>query len=68
MKKKGNKQERLKHWYEKHGSDVFKKNCSVCGAEFYALFSNQLVCDNETCKSKWKAMQRETEQMKMPQE
>lgn len=68
MKKKGNKQDRLKRWYDRYSSGVFKKNCSVCGAEFYALFDNEMVCEKEKCKTKWKAMQQKAEQKIMLQE
>ena len=68
MRKKGNKQERLKRWYDKYASGVYKKNCSVCGTEFYALFDNETVCDQKKCKAKWEAMKQEAEQKVMPQE
>ena len=61
MKKKGNKQELLKRWYDKYGTGVFKKNCSVCGTEFYTVNSNQLVCDQKKCKAKREIMQQEAE-------
>lgn len=53
--KKGNytkQQEKLKRWYDKEFYWVQKKNCPVCGSEFYTLDSGQTVCKNGICETK----------------
>ena len=57
-------QEKYKRWYDKQLWGVYKRNCPVCGAEFYTVRSNQVTCDNETCKAKWETMQREGKELK----
>ncbi len=54
MKKESYKkqQERLKRWYDKEFYWVQKKNCHVCGSEFYTLDSEQIVCKNGICETK----------------
>jgi len=59
-KKKG--QDRLKHWYDKGFWGVYKLNSPVCGSEFYTVNSNQQVCDQEKCKTKWNAIHQEIEE------
>ena len=58
-KKKG--QDRRKRWYDKGFWGVYKLNCPVCGTEFYTVNSNQPVCGQEKCRTKWENEHRETE-------
>ena len=62
MKKK-NGQDRLKRWYEKGFWGVYKLNCPVCGIDFYTVNSNQQVCGQEKCRTKWEIKQQEEKQM-----
>jgi len=50
-------QERIKRWYEKGFTAVYKKDCQICGNVFYALFNNQIACPNGICDEKLKSMQ-----------
>ena len=52
-------QEKLKNWYKKQFYWVFKKECSVCGSEFYTLWDNQVVCNCKDCKTKQEATNHE---------
>ena len=42
-------QERLKRWYEKDFFWVYKRTCSVCGAEFYTHGINDTICHHGEC-------------------
>lgn len=55
-------QERIRRWYEKGFIAVYKKECTICGDVFYALFNTQIACPNGVCDEKLKAMQNLTKE------
>lgn len=60
--KRETKHEKYKRWYEKGFWWVDKKECAVCGSEFYTLFNDQRICDQKTCKKRWDALEQEAGQ------
>ena len=46
-------QKTLKRWYDKGFPWTYKRDCAVCGAEFYTQSAIQMVCDKEKCRTKW---------------
>ena len=61
MTKYEKEQEKLKRWYEKDFFWVYKRTCSVCGAEFYTHGINDSICHHGECDANRKAKRNRTQ-------
>ena len=57
MKSYEKEQEKLKRWYDKYHYWVYKRNCTVCGNEFYTNRESEFICHHGKCKVSRKTIQ-----------